>query len=106
MIENNVFGLTEYSRRDLFEDTTDEIRFANGFYIVFEANGALAEQRDKIAKLEAELRHEKRKRCLALAKWCQALTAHFQMLENYKRRDRFRKWMFRFYNLADKLKEA
>lgn len=38
MNERNTFGLHEYSRKDIFEDTTDEIREADRFYIMHEAD--------------------------------------------------------------------
>ena len=87
--EKNVFGLREYSRKDLFQDTTDEIREADRFYIMHEADKVIALLKDKANyneyayKLkseeladtcrfyEDEIRHNKYKRCLDNAWGCQ-----------------------------------
>lgn len=47
MTEQNVFGLREYSRKDLFEDTTDEIRVADRFYIMHEADNVIIELKER-----------------------------------------------------------
>lgn len=41
MSELNIFGLREYYRRDIFEDTTDELREADKFYIMHEADAVI-----------------------------------------------------------------
>lgn len=51
-------------------------------------------------------RHQKYKRCLAMADGCEYLCAHYQFREVYKKRDFFRKWMFRWMELAEQFKEA
>lgn len=59
-----------------------------------------------VLKSEAvkELRHNKYKRCLAMANGCEYLCAHYQFREVYGKRDFFRKWMFRWLELAEKFK--
>ena len=52
MSELNIFGLREYTRKDLFEDTTDEIREADRFYIMHEADAVIAEKDKEIAELK------------------------------------------------------
>ena len=43
----NIFGLREYSRKDLFECTTDEIREADRFYIMHKANNVIIELKER-----------------------------------------------------------
>lgn len=43
----NIFGLREYSRKDLFECTTDEIRKADRFYIMHEADNVIIELKER-----------------------------------------------------------
>lgn len=47
MSELNIFGLREYSRKDLFECTTDEIREADRFYIMHEADNVIIELKER-----------------------------------------------------------
>lgn len=48
---------------------------------------------------------QKRKRCLAMFDKCQVRVAHCQLLERYEERNWWRKWMFKWLELADKLKK-
>ena len=50
--------------------------------------------------------HANYKRCLAMANGCEYLCAHYQFREVYKKRDFFRKWIFRWFAIAEKFKEA
>lgn len=49
----NIFGLCEYSRKDLFEDTTDEIREADRFYIMHEADNVILDLKQKNEDVKA-----------------------------------------------------
>ena len=49
----NILGLHEYTRQDLFIDATDEVREADRFYIMTEADEVIAEKDKEIARLEA-----------------------------------------------------
>ena len=194
MSEPNVFGLREYSRKDIFEDTTDEIRKADKFYIMHEVDevikditeGAMSMFREsnrcrgldtksplgRIAdvafkhwnrveytmsnnrqlrldkanllrsnedlrtrlnsemgrrltdELEYDLniRHNKYKRCLLIAKWCKEslrLMRTYEVTNDYwnlepghdaeyfcKKGDFYCKWRKRWLKLAEKFKEA
>ena len=55
---------------------------------------------------EREIQHHKYKRCFAMFDKCQVRVAHCQLLERYEQRNWWRKWMFKWLELADKLKEA
>ena len=57
----NVFGLREYSRHDLFVDTTDAIREADRFYIMTEADVVLKDNEELIAKKDKEIAKLKQK---------------------------------------------
>lgn len=126
----NIFGLREYSRKDLFEDTTDEIREADRFYIMHEADNVLAEleelhkmeivklkskldiykrgfaEDDKtIAYLYAELRHNKYKRCLKNREIC-VMRFDIELARQYPNRAAFwAKWERKWLKLAEKSKE-
>ena len=65
-------------------------------------NVVMAKQRLEAFKRE---RRHKYKRCLAMAHGCKYLCAHYQFREVYKKRDFFRKWMFRYLAIAEKFKE-
>ena len=66
-------------------------------------NVVMAKQRLEAFKRE---RRHKYKRCLAMASGCEYLCAHYQFREVYKKRDFFIKWMFRWFAIAEKFKEA
>ena len=66
----------------------------------------LEEQEVELAEKDKELRRQKYKRCLAMAHGCEYLCAHYQFREVYKKRDFFRKWMFRWLAIAEQFKEA
>lgn len=53
--EPNIFGLIEYSRHDLFVDSTDAVREADRFYIMIEADAVLKGQEELIAEKDAEI---------------------------------------------------
>lgn len=86
MNKPNIFGLIEYSRNDIFVDATDAVREADRFYIMIEADAVLKDQQELIAKKDkafeysqavvladiAIIKKQKRKRCLAMAEWCEA----------------------------------
>lgn len=82
----------------------------NLFYIKSEADKVIAEK-------DKELRHQKHKRCLAMAMWCKKLS-HVYALSAYTHRgwkiaryydekaELYRKWHKRWLELAEKFKEA
>ena len=55
MKEKNIFGLVEYNRQDFFDEPTDEIRFADRFYIMTEADAVLKCQQELIAEKDDEI---------------------------------------------------
>ena len=55
MKEKNIFGLVEYNRQDFFDESTDEIRFADRFYIMTEADAVLKGQQELIAEKDKEI---------------------------------------------------
>lgn len=46
----NIFGLHEYTRQDIFVDATDEVRDADRFYIMIEADEVIADLKTTISK--------------------------------------------------------
>lgn len=61
MKEKNIFGLVEYNRQDFFDEPTDEIRFADRFYIMTEADAVLKGQQELIAEKDNEIAELKKK---------------------------------------------
>ncbi len=61
---------------------------------------------------EDELRHHKRKRCLAMARWCEERSARYDVLQeghdlDWRREIEFNyRWYKRWLKLAEKFKEA
>ena len=98
------------------------------FYLKYEADKVISElieknerlaSKDKIMASETikdlfkELRHNKYKRCLAMARWCEnALLGWMGYKESYSSHQRyikvmlFTKWRKRWLELADKFKEV
>ena len=65
------------------------------------------EENDKVnAYLYAELRHQKYKRCLWLAKWCEQMMVFNSKYGTDKKWHLFKKWQKRWLALAEKYKEA
>ena len=65
------------------------------------------EENDKInACLYAELRHQKYKRCLAMAKWCDDAARLATWDTDYHRCGWYNKWMQRWLKIAEQFKEA
>lgn len=58
------------------------------------------------ARAEKELRYQKRKRCLAMAKWCRRNRLHACVCGPVEKIDFFGKWRKRWLELAKKFKEA
>lgn len=52
----NKLGLIEYSRQDIFVDTTDAVREADRFYIMIEADEVFAEKDKEIAELKEQIK--------------------------------------------------
>lgn len=57
-----------------------------------------------IDKLRSEIRHQKYKRCLAMAKWCEYRWT--DIATQYYKSVLYRKWQLRWLELAEKFKEA
>lgn len=53
-MKSNTLGLNEYTRQDIFVDTTDEVRNADRFYIMIEADELFAEKDNEITALRDE----------------------------------------------------
>lgn len=65
------------------------------------------------SEADREIRHQKHKRCLAMAKWCEArLTYYIASCNRYdigyvnKKSKHFYEWKYRWLELAEKFKEA
>lgn len=56
-------------------------------------------------RAERETRHQKYKRCLAMAKWCRTSARCDKGLCAFKHRDWYWKWFKRWLALADKFKD-
>ena len=59
-----------------------------------------------IAEKDKQLRHQKYKRCLAMARWCASRVVVWTTDGNERKSDWYWKWKERWKNLADKFKEA
>ena len=69
----------------------------------------LKSEADKvIAEKDEEIRHQKYKRCLAMAKWCDTKGDWYYSLgESFRNRvDFYIKWRDKWLELAEKFKEA
>lgn len=55
---------------------------------------------------EEELRHQKYKRCLAMARWCRTSARCDEGLGAFKYRDWYWKWFKRWFAIAEQFKEA
>lgn len=98
------------------------------FYLKYEADKVIAEQKDKLQNVSSILnqtrewlvesqklhkrcadnavkviRHNKYKRCLAMAKYCEAMRGHYLSYEEPKW-FWYRKWAMRWMELAEKFK--
>lgn len=49
-MKHNIFSLHEYTRQDIFVDTTDEVRDADRFYIMIEADEVIAKLKTALSK--------------------------------------------------------
>ena len=59
------------------------------------------------SEADAELRHQKYKRCLAMANWCMTEYLHSKCLDFTNTEQWYwRRWHIRWRNLAKKFKEA
>ena len=58
------------------------------------------------ARTESELRYQKYKRCLAMARWCRTSARYDEGIGAFKYRDWYWKWFKRWLELAEKFKEA
>lgn len=67
----------------------------------FDSNNML----HKIMKQDAELRHQKYKRCLAMARWCYASSEIERTFDVDKYAKWYMKWYYRWAKIADKFKE-
>lgn len=84
--ELKVFGMDDPEVGDEYE-----------MYKVSEVDAVLAEK-DKV------IAHQKYKRCLAMAKWCECRWADIST--QYYKSVLYRKWQLRWLELAEKFKEA
>ena len=104
----------------------------NTFYLKSEADKVIAEKDAKILALDAEvfkykhhaklffdernyaetqLRHQKHRRCLAMAKWCRSRACFYDTMREGSlyfawKSDRAYEWYKRWLELAEKFKEA
>ena len=121
MSELNVFGLREYSRRDLFEDTTDEIREADRFYIMHEADEVILELKEidsknrsayykDLSMMAKDVEHHKYKRCLAMAAVCFEKSYSTTLVKYDKKsglcRNFYDWWGKRWLKIAEQFKET
>ena len=77
------------------------------------AVNAMHETEEYAMQLYNELRHQKYKRCLAMAKWCETQFAYYiASCDRYdskyvnKKAGHFYKWKYKWLELAEKFKEA
>lgn len=86
-------------------------------YLKSEADKVIAELQKQVhdyaqglyvmqARAEKEARHQKYKRCLAMAKWCRTSARCDENLGAFKYRDWYWTWFKRWLELAEKFKEA
>lgn len=118
MSELNIFGLREYSRKDMFECTTDEIREADRFYIMHEADNVIVEKDKQIEELKnqrdgafgltklarKQIDYQKYKRCLRNAEGCLYMVWYYGYVHDRNASNRMWKWRQRWLELAKKYK--
>lgn len=86
-----------YMLQDQFRDLERDYRKISEMYVA---------EMEKAAKLEQRVRHEKRKRCLAMARWCASRTVAFGIDDDWNKVTFYDKWKERWREMADKFKEA
>ena len=59
-----------------------------------------------IDEADSYIRRLKRKRCLAMARWCKTSAQYERSIEAYKYADFYRRWYWKWSELADKFREA
>ena len=69
------------------------------------AENALHETEETCAFLYKDNDHQKRKRSLAMARWCRTSARYETLLQAYTYRDWYWKWFNKWLALADKFKE-
>ena len=57
------------------------------------------------SEADREIRHQKYKRCLAMAKWCRRNRLHASVCGPVEKIDFFEKWRKRWLELAEKFKD-
>lgn len=100
-------------KKNVIEDFGCKIEW----YEADEVDAAIAELKKQVhdytqglyviqARAEKELRQQKYKRCLALAKWCDAEADVADADGDYNDMRFYQRWTERWLSLADKFKEA
>ena len=85
-----------YMLQDQFRDLERDYRKISEMYVA---------EMEKAAKLEQQMHHEKRKRCLAMAEWCRSeIYTECTWHGNKQREEWFTKWERKWLELADKFK--
>ena len=70
------------------------------------AEKALLETEETCANLYKDNDRQKRKRCLAMARWCRTSAQYERSIEAYEYSDFYRRWYWKWSELADKFKET